>query len=84
MISVSPSPWGKRLPYPLHLHQYKPGFLGTSFVLGLDREDLAQELRIAIVKAAEGFDEDNNPYEDLAKLDIKWRNTYATLQPYLI
>ena len=33
-------------------------FLGTSYVLGLDREDLAQELRIAIIKAAEGFDEE--------------------------
>ena len=31
-------------------------FLNTSFVLGMDREDLGQELRIAIVKAAEGFD----------------------------
>ena len=32
-------------------------FLNTSFVLGMDREDLGQELRIAILKAAEGFDE---------------------------
>ena len=43
------------------INQWEPKiqrFLGTSFVLGLDREDLAQELRIAIVKAAEGFDED--------------------------
>jgi len=32
-------------------------FLSTSFVLGMDREDLGQELRIAILKAAEGFDE---------------------------
>jgi len=32
-------------------------FLNTSFVLGMDREDLGQELRIAIVKAAKGFDE---------------------------
>jgi len=32
-------------------------FLNTSFVLGMDREDLGQELRIAIIKAAEGFDE---------------------------
>jgi len=32
-------------------------FLNTSFVLGMDREDLGQELRISIVKAAEGFDE---------------------------
>jgi|TARA_R110000824_G_scaffold219060_1_gene405887 RNA polymerase sigma factor (sigma-70 family) len=31
-------------------------FLNTSYVLGMDREDLGQELRIAIVKAAEGFD----------------------------
>jgi len=32
-------------------------FLSTSFVLGMDREDLGQELRISIIKAAEGFDE---------------------------
>lgn len=32
-------------------------FLTTSFVLGMDKEDLGQELRIAIIKAAEGFDE---------------------------
>jgi len=32
-------------------------FLNTSFVLGMDREDLGQELRISIIKAAEGFDE---------------------------
>ena len=32
-------------------------FLNTSFVLGMDREDLGQELRIAILKAADGFDE---------------------------
>ena len=32
-------------------------FLNTSFVLGMDREDLGQELRIAIIKAADGFDE---------------------------
>lgn len=32
-------------------------FLQTSFVIGMDKEDLAQELRFAIIKAAEGFDE---------------------------
>ena len=32
-------------------------FLQTSFVVGMDKEDLAQELRFAIMKAAEGFDE---------------------------
>ena len=32
--------------------------LQNSFVRGMDREDIAQELRIAIIKAAEGFKED--------------------------
>jgi|TARA_R110000824_G_scaffold363647_1_gene551690 RNA polymerase sigma factor (sigma-70 family) len=32
-------------------------FLNTSYVKGMEREDLAQELRIAIVKAAKGFDD---------------------------
>ena len=32
--------------------------LQNTFVRGMDREDIAQELRIAIVKAAEGFIED--------------------------
>lgn len=32
-------------------------FLKTSFVLGMDKEDLGQELRFAILKAAQGFDE---------------------------
>ena len=35
-------------------------FLNTSYVKGMEREDLAQELRIAIVKAANGFDETRN------------------------
>jgi len=42
------------------LTQWEPKiqrFLNTSFVLGMDREDLGQELRIAIMKAADGFDE---------------------------
>lgn len=30
----------------------------NTYILGLDREDLAQELRLAIVKAAQGFEED--------------------------
>ena len=32
--------------------------LQNTFVRGMDREDIAQELRIAIIKAAEGFKED--------------------------
>jgi len=32
--------------------------LTNTFVVGMDREDIAQELRIAILKAAHGFDED--------------------------
>ena len=32
--------------------------LQNTFVIGLDREDIAQELRIAIVKAAQGYNED--------------------------
>ncbi len=32
--------------------------LANTFVVGMDRDDLAQELRIAIIKAANGFDED--------------------------
>jgi len=32
--------------------------LENTFVLGLDKHDLEQELRIAIVKAAKGFNED--------------------------
>ena len=32
--------------------------LQNTFVVGMDREDIAQELRIAIIKAAQGFNED--------------------------
>jgi len=32
--------------------------LANTFVIGMGRDDLAQELRIAIIKAAKGFDED--------------------------
>jgi RNA polymerase sigma factor (sigma-70 family) len=32
--------------------------LTNTFVVGMDRDDIAQELRIAIIKAAKGFDED--------------------------
>jgi len=32
--------------------------LANTFVVGMDRDDIAQELRIAIIKAAKGFDED--------------------------
>ena len=34
--------------------------LQTTFVLGMDREDLAQELRIAILKAADHYDDSKN------------------------
>lgn len=32
--------------------------LANTFVVGMDRDDIAQELRMAIMKAAKGFDED--------------------------
>ena len=32
--------------------------LSKTFILGMDRDDIAQELRIAIIKAAQGFKED--------------------------
>jgi len=32
--------------------------LTDTFVVGMERDDIAQELRIAIIKAAQGFDED--------------------------
>lgn len=32
--------------------------LQSTYVVGMDRDDIAQELRIAIIKAAQGFDED--------------------------
>ena len=32
--------------------------LRGTFVVGMDRDDIAQELRVAIIKAAKGFDED--------------------------
>jgi len=32
--------------------------LKDTYVINMDREDIAQELRIAIIKAAQGFDED--------------------------
>ena len=32
-------------------------FLQTAFVTGMDREDIAQELRIAIIKAADHYDD---------------------------
>ena len=35
-------------------------FLQTTFVNGMDREDIAQELRIAILKAADHYDETKN------------------------
>ena len=32
--------------------------LQSTYVVGMDRDDIAQELRIAIIKAAQGFDDD--------------------------
>ena len=43
------------------IQQWEPKvqrFVLSTYVAGWDREDLAQELRIAIVKAAQGFQED--------------------------
>ena len=43
------------------IEQWEPKInkmLQNTFVRGMDREDIAQELRIAIIKAAEGFKED--------------------------
>ena len=43
------------------IKQWEPkiqSLLSNTFVRGLDREDLEQELRIAIIKAARGFNED--------------------------
>ena len=43
------------------IQQWEPKInkmLQNTFIRGMDREDIAQELRIAILKAAEGFKED--------------------------
>jgi len=43
------------------IRQWEPKIvrmLSNTFVIGMDWDDLAQELRIAIMKAAHGFDED--------------------------
>ena len=43
------------------IRQWEPKIvrmLSNTFVVGMDWDDLAQELRIAIIKAAHGFDED--------------------------
>ena len=32
--------------------------VSNTFIIGLDRDDIAQELRIALIKAAQGFEED--------------------------
>ena len=43
------------------IEQWEPKIhklLANSFVVGMDKDDIAQELRIAIIKAAKGFDED--------------------------
>jgi len=43
------------------IEQWEPKInklLANTFVVGMDRDDIAQELRIAIIKAAKGFDED--------------------------
>jgi len=43
------------------INQWEPKInklLANTFVVGMARDDIAQELRIAIIKAAKGFDED--------------------------
>ena len=43
------------------IQQWEPKIyklLANTFVVGMDKDDIAQELRIAIIKAANGFDED--------------------------
>ena len=43
------------------IRQWEPKItrlLANTFVVGMDRDDIAQELRISIIKAAKGFDED--------------------------
>ena len=43
------------------IEQWEPKIhklLANTFVVGMDKDDIAQELRIAIIKAAKGFDED--------------------------
>ena len=43
------------------IQQWEPKInklLANTFVIGMGRDDIAQELRIAIIKAAKGFDED--------------------------
>ena len=42
------------------VNQWEPKnqkMLSNVFVIGMDRDDIAQELRIALIKAARGFDE---------------------------
>jgi len=43
------------------MNQWEPKvqkIASNTYVVGLDREDIAQELRIALIKAAQGFEED--------------------------
>ena len=43
------------------MEQWEPKvqkIVSNTYVVGLDREDIAQELRIALIKAARGFEED--------------------------
>ena len=43
------------------IEQWEPKIhklLANTFVVGMDKDDIAQELRISIIKAAKGFDED--------------------------
>jgi len=43
------------------IRQWEPKvqkIVSNTYVVGLDREDVAQELRIALIKAAQGFEED--------------------------
>ena len=52
--------------------------LQGTFVVGMDRDDIAQELRMAILKAAQGFDEDRGVIFH-TYLHIAMVNTIRTL-----
>ena len=69
-------------------------FLQNTFVIGMDREDIAQELRIAIVKAARHFDETRgvlfhtylhtSMVNTIRTLISKSQKNKAMLEPYSI
>ena len=69
-------------------------FLQNTFVIGMDREDIAQELRIAIVKAANHFDETKgvlfhtylhtSMVNTIRTLISKAQKNKAILEPYSI